>query len=333
MQKALSGLVLTKSDDEYLSQIGNLESKAYLAPVADLREQAKASMKYRPDGLGLPFGGTSMMRFMPGRWTLWSGVTHSGKTQFVRFLMAHAMKERERVLFASLEEEPVEVVEEFASLMCATRDLNEKRLDAAIDWMDERLLIFNHSGFIEPDVIVGAAIYAAENLGVTQVVIDSMMMLSLRKDDFEGQREFGMLLRRVTRQYNIHIHLIAHPRKSGSSQDQMDLNDIQGAQELAALADNIITLGRVPKSLQKRSDWGIVNEWTGTVLRAWKQRGHWNKVGIMELAYLADTRQWANGPNQGPRRFMMDELYPELGIDLMGQNNSYDDGQWASGLL
>jgi KaiC/GvpD/RAD55 family RecA-like ATPase len=329
LQHVLGKMVL-KADTDYMAEIGNLESKAYLAPATELRQELKDFQRYKPNGVGLPFAGRSLVKFFPKRWTLWSGVTHSGKTQFVRFLMSHAIKEGEKVLFASLEEEPVELLMEFACMMLATRDLTDDRIDVALDWLDEKLFLFNHTGFIDPDVAVGAAIYAAREHGVTHVVIDSLMMLDIRKDDYERQKELGALLNRVCRQYNLHIHIIVHPRKGGSSQDAMDLYDIQGAQELVALAHSICTLGRAPKSPKKREEWGITGPETDAILKVWKQRGQWNFTGTMEMSYLPVTRQWALSRSHGPRRFLpSDALYPELGIDLLGQENPYDDAQCA----
>jgi len=329
VQDLLKGVVLRESDDTYLAQVGELESKSYLAAIENLRGGAKKRSNARAAGLGLPFAGNSILRFTPGRWSLWSGTSHGGKTQFLRFLMTHGIKEGEKVLFASLEEEPDEVALEFCAVALATRSFNDERIDTAIDFLEEKLYVFNHSGFIEPDVIVGAAIYAAKNLGVTHVVIDSLMMLSIRKDDFEAQKDLGMLLRRTTRQLGIHIHMVAHPRKGGSSQDMMDMYDIQGAQELVALADSVITLQRAPKNPKKRDEWGITAD-CDALLRVWKQRGEWNMTGHLELGYLPGPRQWAIKREHGPRRFMPDQIYPELGIDLMGKENPYDDPHYAA---
>jgi twinkle protein len=328
MDKALKGLVM-KQDVDYLEQIAELESRPYLAYPANLLDDLKRHIKHQPTGLGLPFAGTSLLRFVPGRWSLWSGPAFSGKTAFLRFLMTHAIKEGERVFFASLEEEPVLVAKEFCTTVLTMRQLDERRVEDAIDWLDDRLVIFNHSGFIEPDVVIGAAIYAAKEFGITHAVIDSLMMLSIRKDDFDAQKELGMKLNRATRQYGIHFHLVVHPRKTTSSQDMMDMYDIQGAQELVALAHTVATIQRAPSSPKKREEWGIggpgsLGDKCDSVLRAWKQRGDWNRVGMLELAYLPRGRQWALHPEHGHRRFMPDDMYSALQIKFE-KRNPYDD--------
>jgi KaiC/GvpD/RAD55 family RecA-like ATPase len=327
MKQGLEKLVM-KEDVDYLAQLGELQSKSYLTLAQNLTDAVKKRAKHQPEGLDLPLGGTSILRFVPGRWTVWAGPTHHGKTQFLRFVMTHGMKKGYRVLFASLEDDPEDIVYEFCAMALGTRRLDDQRIDAAMEWFEDRLTIFNHTGFIDPNVMLGAIIYAAKEYGVKHAVIDSLMMMSIRKDDYEGQKEFGMQLNRVTKQYDIHVHLIVHPRKTANSDELMDLNDIQGASELASLSHVAVTLQRMPRVEKNRAAWGLMEKTDlGTkahsVLRVWKQRGDWNRTGTVEMAYLPGPRQWSLHAEAGPRRFLGAGTYRELGIGM--KPNPYDD--------
>lgn len=328
MEKGLAKLLMNE-DQDYLAQLGELKSKSYLTLAPNLTDAVKLRAKHRPEGLDLPLGGTSILRFVPGRWTVWAGPTHAGKTQYLRFIMTHAMKLGYKVMFASLEDDPEDVAYEFCSMALGTRKLDDARIDAAMEWFEDRLVVFNHTGFVDPNVMLGAVIYAAKEYGVKHAVIDSLMMMSMRKDDYEGQKEFGMTLNRVAKQYDIHIHLIVHPRKTASSDALMDINDIQGASELAALSHLAVTLQRMPRSEKNRAEWGLMARTDlGTdahsVLRVWKQRGDWNRTGTVEMAYLPKFRQWALHADSGPRNFLGTSTYQHLGLGRRGFN-PYDD--------
>jgi capsular exopolysaccharide synthesis family protein len=113
----------------------------------------------------------------------------------------------------------------------------------------------------------------------THVVIDSLMRLNMRTDDYDGQREMGNMLGRVARMSKAHIHLVAHPRKTANSREPMDMYDIRGAQDIIAQADLVLTL-------ERKFDAGPTN-----VLTVWKQRGDCNWIGKIELWYCTQSRQ------------------------------------------
>ena len=60
-------------------------------------------LKARNTGwLSLPWEKThNLVRFEPGRWTIWTGATFSGKTQMLRQVALHAARSNQPVLFMS----------------------------------------------------------------------------------------------------------------------------------------------------------------------------------------------------------------------------------------
>lgn len=326
MDELLKGMVI-KEDEDYLAEIGAMESKSLLSPVVDLHQAVKARLAVRSENLlGLPWGGRSPMRFAPGRWTLWSGPTHHGKSALLNLLALHGAKLGHKFLICAMEEDAEAEAKELAALcLCDRRALwNDEALEHAFYWMAKKIILFTHSGFVAPDVLLGAAIHAAKEHGVTHVVIDSLMMLDMRKDDYDAQKRLGALMNRVTKQYGIHIHIVVHPRKSMTSMEMMDIYDIQGAQELVALAHSIAIVQRAPRMPKQRLEWDI-KDGTDGILKIAKQRGDMNFTGIYELAYLPKWRQLALARDHGPRRFIPDDWFPMLSIDLQGLVNPYDD--------
>lgn len=308
--------LLMPDDVDYVSELGKLDSRGYLLSPAQLREKTTKWVTTTESGLYLPWVGCDLMKATPRRWSIWSGPTFAGKTNFLRFLMLWALQKGERVLFASLEEDPEEVLAEFIYMAACTRDgLNSQFVDWCVEHWDERLWIFNHTGFISPEVILGAACFAAENYGVTHVVIDSLMKLDMKKDDYDGQRRLGNTLDRVCRQHNIHIHIVIHPKKMPSSTDLMDMNDIEGAKDLVSQGHTVATVQRVPFDspvrVKQLKDFA---EDATTLFQLWKQRGKNNRIGRLALYYHNSSRQWLMNRGDAPIQFLPADAFLECGI-------------------
>jgi hypothetical protein len=195
------GRFLVRDDRDYMAELGTLDSKGYLASVSSLEDQVWDSMINPRPGLLLPWESARwLVSSELGRWTVVSGKSFSGKTNFLRQWMLHAINSGEKTLFCSLEEDPYEVLKE-AVYMAALQRKNVPRsfLQWCVDLWQDKLWIFNHSGFIDPFIVLGAACYAARELGVTRVVVDSLMKLDIRKDDWDGQRQLANTIDRVCR--------------------------------------------------------------------------------------------------------------------------------------
>ncbi len=277
---------IAKDDHDWFLELGRKEGETRI--MGSTHEVARALVQQvrRPlkDALTLPWRSASeYVRFMPGKVTVWSGPSFSGKTTFLRQLMLHAIREGHNVLFASLEEQPEEVWREFICMATGTRNPSKQQREDCLDLWDGRLCVFDSTELIDPTAMMGVIRFAVERRKITHVVIDSLMRLNLRIDDYDGQREMGNLLGRLARMSDAHIHLVAHPRKTANSRAEMDMYDIRGAQDIVAQADLVVTL-------QREFDKAKLSE-RDSVLNVWKQRGDVNWIGQFDLFYDKDSRQ------------------------------------------
>lgn len=293
-------IAVTKDDHDWLLELGRLQGNSRI--MTSTHEIPQGLIRqFRPplaDGLSLPWAAADeYVRFMPGKVSIWSGPTFSGKTAFLRQLMLHALSNRHRVLFVSLEEQPEEVWREFVCTATLTRSPNPIQVEWCMDQWDSQLFVFDSTEMIEPMLLMGICRYAVEKFGITHVVIDSLMRLDIRIDDFDGQRELGNMLGRLARMSKAHIHLVAHPRKTANSRSSMDLYDIRGAQDIVAQADLVVTLERKHE------------EEFDAALTVWKQRGDVNWIGTMKLYFDKPSRQLKFAPFDLPTRFLPDRAY------------------------
>lgn len=305
---------LVKEDRDYVAELGALDSKGYLANVQDLRARVTQAIMNPEVGMPLPWPGVELLQICMHRWSVWSGPTFSGKTNFLRFLMLYALSRGEKVLFCSLEEDPYEVLREFIYFAAATRrGITDNFIQWCCDLWEENLWIFNHTGFVDPLVILGTMVYACRELGVRHVVVDSLMKINMSKEDYEGQRVFTNTLDRACRQHPMHVYLVAHPRKTGNSQDMIDMNDVEGAKEILAQAHTIVTMQRAPQNPALREKHNIPAH-VAALLRVWKQRGDHNQIGTLPLYFDQPSRQWMFGQFDAPLLLLPEHVYRDCGM-------------------
>lgn len=293
-------IAVTKDDHDWLLELGKQQGDSRIMTSTHTVPKGLLAQFRRPlaDGLSLPWmGADEYVRFMPGKVSVWSGPSFSGKTAFLRQLMLHALANGHRTLFVSLEEEPEEVWREFICTATCTRHPTIAQREWCLDTWDGRLFVFDSTELIEPTLLMGIIRFAIERHGITHVVIDSLMRLDLRTDDFDGQREMGNMLGRLARMSKAHIHLVAHPRKTANSRTDMDMYDIRGAQDIIAQADLVLTLER---QHGKEFD---------SLLTLWKQRGDVNWIGKFQLHYDKDSRQLVMHKHDRPARYLPEQAF------------------------
>ena len=76
------------------------------------------------------------------------------------------------------------------------------------------------------------------------VILDNLMaldLLTLQGDKYEQQKQFINMLCSIVRRLNIHIHIVAHPRKQVGF---LRKDDISGTADLTNAVDNVIICHR-----------------------------------------------------------------------------------------
>jgi twinkle protein len=184
------------------------------------------------------------LRFFRRGYTIWSGYPGSGKTTALRQLICHLLNSDQKVFVASMEEEPVDVIVQLAGV-CFGRDVpTAHQLQWFLDYYGDKLFVWGVTGIARHREIFGTIQKLAKERGITQVVVDSLTCLDIDSQDFEQHRQFANILNAVAIESNIHIHLVAHPRKAISVNQEPDQNDVAGGADYARLAHNICFVRR-----------------------------------------------------------------------------------------
>lgn len=131
------------------------------------------------------------------------------------------------------------------------------------------------------------------------------MQIDVNSDNvYQEQTNIMEKLRSFAVNKNVHIHLVAHPRKTEKFQNRLTLFDVAGSSNLINKAYNIITITRKDKIDKSSKDFEnledelikerYVPENVSTVLEILKTKG--NRCGLVGLEYDATLKTYKLSP-------------------------------------
>lgn len=187
------------------------------------------------------------LRFYRKGYTIWSGYPGAGKTTALRHHICHLLGQKQKVFVASMEEHPIEVIVQLAGTCFGCAVPTAEQLQWFIDYYSAELKVWGITGIAQHKELFGT-VQALAKTGTTQVVIDSLMCLDVASDDWNGQRIFANSIAAIAIESDVHFHLVAHPRKAVSVEQEPDLNDVAGGADLGRLAHNVCFVRRAKQT-------------------------------------------------------------------------------------
>lgn len=225
------------------------------------------------------------LRFFPGGFTIWSGFPGQGKTTLLRQFACHLMRQGKAVFIASLEENPMDVFYRLACVALGTEDPTEAGLQSCVDAWHDKLRLWSYRRGIAPTARILAVIRVLAKQGVRHSIIDSLARLDVHSGDWEAQRVFGNELEATAATSGSHIHLVAHPRKLVSADQEPDINDVAGSADIGRLSDNVLFVRRKP-------DKAVIGEFSPMQICIRKQRYHTGACNTIDGYFNRRLRQF-----------------------------------------
>lgn len=177
--------------------------------------------------------------------TVWSGRNGSGKSTILNQVLLDLASKKVKSCVYSGEMAPARYLRWAVIQHTENEAPHPANIDAALDWMSENIYILNITSGIEPDKLLSDFEFAARRYGVKHFFVDSLMKIHFSgKDEYRDQHDFMNRLIGFLQKHNVHVHLVAHPRKSESDDDKPGKVDVKGTSHITDLSDNVIMLQR-----------------------------------------------------------------------------------------
>jgi len=253
----------TISDDiDFLKFLGKQESQYVIKP-SDVVDDVLAEFRKKPEEQGdfLPWSKTHAYFCMrPGEVTIWGGYNGHKKSMVTTQVCAWALRQS-RWLIASLEMKYTKTLKRMLKQAVGCDIPSDEYATRFLKWTDDRLWLYDQTDTVKADRILGMVHYAAQELKINHIIIDSLMKCGIAKDDMDGQARFVDRLCWAAKSENIHIHLIHHMRKHEKGEFfPPGKHDFRGAGEVVDLVDNAIAVHCNKKKEQLRNEGKEFNE-------------------------------------------------------------------------
>lgn len=188
--------------------------------------------------------------FRPSELSVWSGFKGHGKSLVISQVFEKFISDGKRCFIISPEFPPQRVLHRMIIQSLGAENVT---MDNAFSWLeavDTSLWLYDQQSSLNPTDVVALCRYAVEVHGVDHILIDSLMKCGIPPDDYAGQKKLVDMVQQVAHRSNVHIHLVAHARKSNDDSKMGGLHDVKGSSEICDMAENVIFVWRnKPKEL------------------------------------------------------------------------------------
>ncbi len=242
------------------------------------------SNKDRMIGLETPFAQLTyiLKGWRNGELTIWTGINGSGKSNILLQIALDLAIRGQRVLIGSFEMQPERYLKWLAQMKVG--EVDEFTLyEDVLRGLSGYLYCINKVGSIKATDLCDIIEYACRRYDVQHVVVDSLMRVMYRTQDiYKEQADFVVELCRIAQEYDIHIHLVAHPRKGDSDAEAPDKVDVAGSYDITNNAHNVIVVHRVDDNSKALKKLKVLT--AKTVLIVKKNREH-GTTGVCALDF------------------------------------------------
>lgn len=118
------------------------------------------------------------------------------------------------------------------------------------NWYSGKFFLYDSQDIITQEKLFEVWEYAYQRYGCCVFTVDNLMAMGLgtstEKDFLRKQAEFVGLCKKFAAKWNVHIHVVAHPRKVAKGQD-VDKMDVAGMAYITNWADNVFKSKRFNK--------------------------------------------------------------------------------------
>lgn len=243
-------------------------------------------------GMELPWEKVrDLIRFRGSELSIWTGWSGHGKSQLLNYLAFHGVRKGIKFCIASMEMPAKRTLQRMVKQAAGIKYPTKGYIGAILDYLAKGLWIYDQVGSANTREMIEAFKYSAKRYGVNQFIVDSLAKLGLAEDDYNGQKVAVEQLIEFAHEMDVHVHLVAHPRKADDESHPPGKLDVRGGAIITDLADNVLTVWRNKKKEQAGDD--IANyEDQGDVRVVISKQRLTGEEGKFALWFDKDTNQY-----------------------------------------
>lgn len=223
---------------------------ALIRPAQDFRDQLVDEFYGEEEhkGLYLPWRKLdSRFRIRSGEVTDWVGYSGAMKSTALGYVLLELARQGAKGCVLSFEMKPRRSLRRMVSQAVGVETPTIAYIDKFMDSVTGKLFFYDQQGTVTPDRVYAVITYCAEQLGVTQFVVDSLMKVVEGQDDYTGQKVFVDRLCALARELDVHIHLVTHARKGADETKRPGKADNMGSSNIVNQVDNYVVVFKIPK--------------------------------------------------------------------------------------
>lgn len=262
--------------------------------------------------------------FRAGEMTVWTGKRGEGKSTILGQVLCEAVDQEHKVCAYS-GELVAERFKDWVMLQASGPNHLQHRQDPLTgsdvyfvpegvrtlidEWWDGKFFLYDIGVSVahDEDSIIAEFEYAHRILGCDVFLVDNIMTARLKgdRDYYRAQSLFAQRLAQFAKANQVHVHLVAHPRKVDRSRAIDDSDDISGTGDITNLADNVLSMRRLEEPGIDGHDTEI------SILKA-REKGI---KGRIPLCFESTSRRFYEPTGGSGKKF---------GWELMMQSNFFD---------
>ena len=254
--------------------------------------------------------------FEMGCITIWTGLTNAGKTTVMTMITKQTIMQGEKVFYFNGEQTKDDFKNNLYKQSVRKENLKAVRYKktSIVDFFvkdeeveklnklyDNSLFVYNNNAPRTIEFLIEAMEEVNQKYGVRVFVLDNFMQIDTKSsDEYREQKDIMEKLRTFAVNKNVHIHLVAHPRKTDKFQTRITIYDVLGSSNLVNKAYNVISIIRVDNlneddteykrltKLMAREGYDITK--SSSILEILKTKGE--RCGVVGLVYDSLTKTY-----------------------------------------
>ena len=285
-----------------------MEPAVMIRPARDIVREAIALLQATPPTpVVMPWLKLrDLFSFRPCEVTVYAGQNGSGKSMITTMIALQLIAQKRNVLIASFEMKPTTTLQRMVRQFAGTQYPSVEDYQRFASWAGNYLWFYDRQGDVSPTQVIGVCNYAAKELKMQDVFIDSLMKCVKGEDDYNSQKDFVSDCTNLARDTNLHVHLVHHIRKGATDEAMPQKVDMKGSGSIADQVDNVFMVWRNKKKERLIEAGQLVEpDEPDAMLLCEKQRNGENEPRL-RLWYDRKSQQFTEKSGANPYRFDSD---------------------------